>query len=48
MFSRHNGTSTLEWIVLGAIVLSVIGTALWYVAGSIAAKLQDVNGAIGS
>jgi len=48
MFTSHHGTAILEWVVLGALVIAVIGGAIWYVAQSIAAKLNDVNVAIGS
>jgi hypothetical protein len=48
MFTCHRGTAILEWIVLGALVIAVIGGAMWYVAQSIAAKLNQVNVAIGS
>jgi hypothetical protein len=48
MFTGHRGTTTLEWVVLSAIIIVIIGGTLWAVAQSISAKLQDVNVAIGS
>ncbi len=48
MFSNHRGDAILEWVVLGAIVIAVIGGVLYAVSGSIAGKLQDINVQIGS
>lgn len=48
MFSDHTGDAVLEWIVLGALVIAIIGAALYGVFQSIADKLQDVNTQIGS
>ncbi len=48
MFSDHRGDAILEWVVLGAIVIAVIGGVLFAVSQSIAAKLQGINVQIGS
>ena len=48
MFTHHHGDAILEWIVLGAVVIAVIGGVLYAVSQSIAGKLRDVNVQIGS
>ncbi len=48
MLTKHNGDAILEWIILGAIVIAVIGGVLYAVSQSIANKLRDVNVQIGS
>ena len=48
MFTKHYGDAILEWIILGAIVIAVIGGVLYAVSQSIANKLQDINVQIGS
>ena len=48
MFTYHHGDAILEWIVLGAVVIAVIGGALYAVSQSIAHKLQEINVQIGS
>jgi len=48
MFTSHHGDAILEWIVLGAVVIAVVGGVLYTVSHSIATKLQDINVAIGS
>jgi hypothetical protein len=48
MFTNHNGDAILEWIILGAIVIAVIGSVLYAVSQSIANKLQNINVQIGS
>ena len=48
MFTQHHGNAILEWIVLGAIVIAVIGVALYAIATSISNKLQEINVEIGS
>ena len=48
MFTNHNGDAILEWIILGAIVIAVIGGVLYAVSQSIANKLQNINVQIGS
>ena len=48
MFKNHQGDAILEWIVLGAVVIAVIGGALYAVSQSISSKLQGINVQIGS
>jgi hypothetical protein len=48
MFTHHYGDAILEWVVLGAIVIAVIGGVLYTVSQSIASKLQGINVQIGS
>ena len=46
-FLRDSGGLTaVEYIVIGAISLIVIGAAIWQLAGSIAGRLNDFNGAL--
>jgi hypothetical protein len=45
---HHTGEAALEYIVVGAIVVAVLGTALYAVAQSIAVKLDAINADIGS
>lgn len=40
------GITAVEYIVIGAISLIVIGTAIWQLAGSIAARLNNFNGTL--
>jgi len=44
--SDARGLSAIEYIIVGAISLIVIGTAIWQLAGSIAARLNNFNGAL--
>jgi len=39
----RRGVTAIEYIVIGAIILIVVGTALWQLAGSIAARFVDFN-----
>ena len=48
MLTKHYGDAILEWIILGAIVIAVIGGVLYAVSQSIANKLQEINVQIGS
>jgi len=50
MFNQmnHRGDAILEWVILGAVVIAVLGAALYAVSRSISAKLNDVNVQIGS
>ena len=50
MFTRtnHRGDAILEWIILGAVVIAVLGAALYAVSRSINGKLNDLNVQIGS
>ena len=45
---NHTGTTALEYIIVGAIVVAVLGAALISVAQSIADKLAEINVEIGS
>ena len=40
------GLAAVEYIVIGAISLIVIGAAIWQLAGSVAGRLTDLNGAL--
>ena len=48
MFTNHRGDAILEWIILGAVVIAVIGASLYAIATGIANKLQEINVGIGS
>ena len=45
---HHTGEAALEYIIVGAIVVAVLGAALYAVAQSIAVKLDAINADIGS
>jgi hypothetical protein len=45
---HHTGEAALEYIVVAATVVAVLGTALYAVAQSIAIKLEAINVEIGS
>ena len=47
MLTNHQG-NMVEYIVVIALVLAVIGGALYAVSTSIATKLQEINVQIGS
>lgn len=40
------GLTAIEYIIVGAISLIVIGAALWQLAGSIAVRLNGLNDAL--
>jgi len=48
MFTNHTGDAVLEWIVVAALAIAVVGAALYGVFQSIATKLNEVNTQIGS
>ena len=48
MFTHHHGDAILEWIILGAVVIAVLGGALYAVSQSISSKLLEINVQIGS
>ena len=48
MFRNHRGDAILEWVVLGAIVVAVIGAVVYSVMQSLATKLTEVNVELGS
>lgn len=48
MLTKHRGTDTLEWIVVTAIILGVIGTALWLLSSNIGARLQGMSTDLGA
>ena len=48
VLTNHQGDAMLEWVILAAVILAVIGTALYAVTASISTKLQNVNAQIGS
>ncbi len=48
MFSHHRGDTILEWIILAAIVVAIVGAALYAVTQSISNKLVEINVQIGS
>ena len=45
---RHRGDAILEWVVLGAIVVAVVGGVIYSVMQSLATKLNEVNVELGS
>jgi Flp pilus assembly pilin Flp len=40
------GLTAVEYIIVGAISLIVLGAALWQLAGSIAGRLNNFNGVL--
>ncbi len=44
--SDRRGITAIEYIVIGAISLIVIGAAIWQLAGSIAGRLNAFNNAL--
>ena len=40
------GLTIVEYIIGGAIVLAIVGLAIWQLAGSIARRLSDYNNAL--
>ncbi len=48
MFRDHTGDAVLEWIVVAALAIAIVGAALYGVFQSIATKLNEVNTQIGS
>jgi|GEM_PF-1316918 hypothetical protein len=48
MLREHTGDATLEWIVVAALAIAIVGAALYGVFQSIANKLNEVNTQIGS
>ena len=48
MITKHQGTSTLEWVICAVIVVSVIGVALFTIGQTISTKLSNVNLQLGS
>ena len=40
------GVTAIEYIVVGAIVLIVVGASIWQVAGSIADRFTDFNNSL--
>ncbi|MGB8211994.1 MAG: hypothetical protein WCE68_00415 [Anaerolineales bacterium] len=48
MFADHRGDAILEWIVLAAVIIAVIGGTIYTLSQTISTKLQDINVQIGS
>jgi len=48
MLRDHTGDAILEWIVVAALAIAIVGAALHGVFQSIATKLNEVNTQIGS
>ena len=48
MLRELTGDATLEWIVVAALAIAIVGAALYGVFQSIANKLNEVNTQIGS
>jgi Flp pilus assembly pilin Flp len=44
--SDERGVTAIEYVVIGAISLIVIGAAIWQLAGAIAGRLHDFNNAL--
>ena len=45
---KHIGEVALEYIIIGAIAVTVMGVALYGIAQAVAAKLAVINADIGS
>lgn len=43
---EKRGLTIVEYIIGGALVLAVVGTALWSLAGAIAGRFNDFNDAL--
>jgi Flp pilus assembly pilin Flp len=41
MARDQNGLSMVEYIVLGALIMAVVGAATWQLAGAIAQRFDD-------
>jgi hypothetical protein len=48
MLSDRNGQSVVEYIVVLAIFIALVGGALWEIYTSLQGKFNDVNAQIGS
>ena len=48
MLHDRNGQSVVEYIVVLAIVIALVGGALWEVFSTLKVKFNDVNAEIGS
>jgi len=48
MLRDHTGDAVLEWIIVAALAIAIVGAALYGVFQSIATKLNEVNTQIGS
>lgn len=46
MFKFHTGASTLEWVVIGAIVVSILGVAVYGIVSVAAGKYLDIRQAL--
>lgn len=47
MFRNHTGTSTLEWVVVAAIIIAVVGGALYLLGQTINDKIREINVQVG-
>jgi len=50
MFTNHTGTTTLEWVVVGSVVILLLGVVAWTIAskangegGSTANWIDSIN-----
>jgi Flp pilus assembly pilin Flp len=48
MFHDRSGQSVVEYIVILAIFISLVGGALWQIFTTLQGKFNDVNAEIGS
>jgi Flp pilus assembly pilin Flp len=48
MFHDRNGQSVVEYIVILAILITLVGGALWEIFNTLRVKFNDVNTEIGS
>jgi len=48
MFSNHTGQAALEYLIVAAIIVAVVGATLLATAAAISDKLQQINADIGS
>jgi len=48
MFREAKGFETVEYIIVGAVIVAVLGGTLYTLMNTMAAKLQAINVQIGS
>ena len=48
MLHDRNGQSVVEYIVILAILITLVGGALWEIFSTLRVKINDVNAEIGS
>jgi Flp pilus assembly pilin Flp len=40
------GTTTVEWLIVAAIIVAVVGGAIWSISDALANKLTEYNDAL--